>query len=245
MTTSDRYERQRKLTKIGELGQHKLAKAQVLIMGLGGLGSAAAMQLASAGVGRLILNDFDIVETHNLPRQLIHRPATVGELKTDSARQTLKALNPDCEIRLLSHQLDEQELATEVEQANIVLDCSDNYESRFLINKICHRYKTALVYGAAIRLEGQTSIFLQQEDAPCYACIYNDSEQADEDCAGEGVLASLPAIIGEMQALQAILYLTDNLEKHEPALLLFDASRLNWQEIRLQRNPACTVCSEA
>lgn len=242
MTPSDRYERQQKLPQIGENGQRKLSKAQVLIIGLGGLGSAAAMQLASSGIGKLVLNDFDVVETHNLPRQLIHRPATVGELKTDSAKQTLNALNPDCEIKLISHQLDEQEIAAEITAADVVLDCTDNYESRFMLNQQCHRHKTPLVYGAAIRLEGQTSIFLHEEDTPCYACIYNDNDQANEDCAGEGVLGSLPAIIGEMQALQAILYLTGNLPKDEHKLLLFDASRLSWQEIRLQRNPACKVC---
>jgi len=240
--TTDRYERQRKLPQIGEHGQHKLETSQVLIIGLGGLGSAAAMQLASSGIGKLVLNDFDVVETHNLPRQLIHRPTTVGELKTDSAKQTLKSLNPDCEIKLISHQLEQDILAEEVRAASVVLDCTDNYESRFLLNKVCNRLTIPLVYGAAVRLEGQTSIFLQEQDTPCYACIYQD-EQADQDCAGEGVLGSLPAIIGEMQALQTILYLTDNLEKDEPKLLLFDASRLSWREIRLQRNPACSICS--
>jgi len=240
--TTDRYERQRKLPQIGEHGQHKLETSQVLIIGLGGLGSAAAMQLASSGIGKLVLNDFDVVETHNLPRQLIHRPTTVGELKTDSAKQTLKSLNPDCEIKLISHQLEQDELAEEVRAASVVLDCTDNYESRFLLNKVCNRLTIPLVYGAAVRLEGQTSIFSQEQDTPCYACIYQD-EQADQDCAGEGVLGSLPAIIGEMQALQTILYLTDNLEKDEPKLLLFDASRLSWREIRLQRNPACSICS--
>ncbi len=245
MSTPDRYERQRKLPQIGDAGQHKLAEANVLIIGLGGLGSAAAMQLASSGIGHLVLNDFDIVETHNLPRQRIHRPATIGELKTESAKQTLNQLNPDCEIRLISHQLDEQELIEEIKKSEVVLDCTDNYESRFMINQHCHTLKTPVAYGAAIRLEGQTSFFLQQEDTPCYACLYNDSAQANEDCAGEGVLGSLPAIIGEMQALQTILYLTGNLHKDEHKLLLFDAIKLSWQEIRLQRNPACTVCGKS
>lgn len=244
MNSTDRYNRQQKLPQIGPAGQARLGKARILIIGLGGLGSSAAMQLASAGIGHIVLNDFDIVESHNLSRQLIHRADAIGELKTASAKATLNALNPDCQLRTIDHQLDQLELEKEIQQADAVLDCTDNYESRFLINQVCFATHTPLVFGAAIRLEGQTSTFLHEADAPCYACVYSDQQQADEDCAGAGVLGSLPAIIGEMQALQAIMLVTENTMKQNYKLLLFDASTLSWQEILLQKNPACPVCSD-
>ncbi|MCU7860192.1 MAG: molybdopterin-synthase adenylyltransferase MoeB, partial [Candidatus Thiodiazotropha sp. (ex Lucinoma kastoroae)] len=174
-----RYSRQIMLQSIGIEGQQKLLDARVLIIGLGGLGSPAAMYLAAAGVGTLVLVDFDQVDLTNLQRQIVHTTERIGQLKVESARESLLALNPECKIETISNQLDEAQLVTQVKQADLVLDGTDNFATRFAINKACYTHQTPLVSGAAIRMEGQVSVFTGQPGGPCYHCLYPDEGEMD------------------------------------------------------------------
>ena len=182
----DRYARQIRLAQIGENGQQAILDASVLIVGVGGLGSPAAMYLAAAGIGRLVLSDFDIVETSNLQRQIIHRNTSVGENKVDSGKQTIQALNPECAVEVVGYQLEGEELKQVIESVDIVLDCSDNYPTRFEINRYCVETATPLVTGAAIRLEGQIMNYQPAADSACYQCLYTHAYGNEESCELEG-----------------------------------------------------------
>jgi adenylyltransferase/sulfurtransferase len=238
----ERYARQIRLEQVKESGQEKLLAARVLIVGLGGLGSPAAMYLAASGVGTLVLSDFDRVEPSNLQRQIIHRESDIGELKATSAKQTLNDLNPACQAIALDWELDEDELTTEIGAADLVLDCTDNFASRFRLNRIAVREKTPLVTAAAIRLEGQIMTSLA-DGGPCYQCVYPQQLEHQESCALEGVLAPLVGVIGSLQALQAVRVLTGHQEELRGILLLFDAASMEWQRIRVPGRPNCPVCS--
>ncbi|MCB1786688.1 MAG: molybdopterin-synthase adenylyltransferase MoeB [Gammaproteobacteria bacterium] len=236
-----RYARQIRLDAVGEAGQQRLLDARVLIVGLGGLGSPAAMYLAASGVGTLVLSDFDRVEPSNLQRQIIHREADLGELKAASAKRTLHEINPHCEVIALDWELDETELREQISAADLVLDCTDNFASRFLLNRIAMTQSTPLVTGAAIRLEGQIMTSLGDR-GPCYQCLYPVELENQETCAMEGVLAPVVGIIGTLQALQAIRVLTGHGDDLRGVLLLFDAAAMVWQRIRVPANPTCPVC---
>ncbi len=238
-----RYARQIRLNKIGELGQKKLLDATVLIIGMGGLGSPAAMYLAAAGVGRLIISDFDIVEDSNLQRQIIHRVQDIGELKTVSAKRTIAELNPDCVVKALDWQLDGDELEAYIQQADLVLDCSDNFPTRFELNRACVKQLRPLVSGAAIRMEGQITSYIPGSSGPCYQCLYKPDFENTETCALEGVLSPVVGVIGTMQALQAILILIGEGERVNGKLLLFDALSMEWQKITVPKNADCIVCA--
>lgn len=239
-----RYARQIRLGQVQQSGQEKLLAARVLIVGLGGLGSPAAMYLAASGVGTLVLSDYDRVEPSNLQRQIIHRESDIGELKAASAKQTLSAINPACELIALDWQLDEQELGTEIRAADLVLDCTDNFASRFQLNRVAIRERTPLVTAAAIRLEGQIMTSLA-DGGPCYQCIYPEALENQESCDMEGVLAPLVGVIGSLQALQAVRVLTGHQEELRGVLLLFDAASMEWQRIRVPARPACPICSQS
>jgi len=239
-----RYARQIRLGQVQQSGQEKLLAARVLIVGLGGLGSPAAMYLAASGVGTLVLSDFDRVEPSNLQRQIIHRESDIGELKAASARQTLNEINPGCELIALDWQLDEQELSTEIRAADLVLDCTDNFASRFQLNRVAIRERTPLVTAAAIRLEGQIMTSLA-DGGPCYQCVYPEELENQESCDMEGVLAPLVGVIGSLQALQAVRVLTGHQEELRGVLLLFDAASMEWQRIRVPSRPACPICSQS
>lgn len=245
-------------------GQQRLLSSHALIIGLGGLGSPVAMYLATAGVGRLTLVDDDVVELTNLQRQIAHTQADIGRSKVESATATLHALNPDIEITPLHKRLDSDELHQAVQQADVVIDASDNFATRFAINQACVDTHTPLVSGAAVRLEGQVSVFLNKEfnkehnkernkkpngepsadnDAPCYRCLYDDGPEAAATCSENGVLAPVVGIIGSIQATEAIKLLTGLGSSLSGRLLILDASTLEFREIRLRRDPACPVCS--
>ena len=245
MTPNDesRYNRQIKLPQIGEQGQQKIINSTALIIGMGGLGSPAAMYLAAAGIGRMVISDFDVVEESNLQRQIIHQTRNIGELKAHSARQTLQEINSHCQIDMIDRQLDEAELEQQIEQADIVLDCSDNFPTRFAVNRFCVRHKTPLVSAAAIRLEGQILSVIPHTDGPCYQCLYSGEYEQAQTCEMEGVLGPVVGVMGTMQALQALLILTDNAEQFVGKLLLFDALNMQWQQVQLPRNPNCPACS--
>ncbi|MCU7803016.1 MAG: molybdopterin-synthase adenylyltransferase MoeB [Candidatus Thiodiazotropha sp. (ex Lucinoma borealis)] len=238
-----RYSRQIMLPSIGIEGQQKLLDARVLIIGLGGLGSPAAMYLAAAGVGTLVLVDFDQVDLTNLQRQIVHTTERIGQLKVESARASLLALNPECKIETISNQLNEEQLVTQVKQADLVLDGTDNFATRFAINKASYTHKTPLVSGAAIRMEGQVSVFTGQSGGPCYHCLYPDEGEMDETCSANGVLAPLVGVIGSIQAIEAIKQLTGIGKTLDGRLLLMDALQMEWRTLRLMSDPACPICS--
>ncbi len=239
-----RYARQIRLSQIGEEGQQKLLDATVLIIGMGGLGSPAAMYLAAAGVGHLIVSDFDRVEASNLQRQIIHRTQDMGELKAFSARRTLAEINPGCRVDAIDWQLDEDELESYLAKADVVLDCSDNFPTRFMVNRVSVKTGTPLVSGAAIRMEGQIASYIPGSGGPCYQCLYKEQFEHTETCAMEGVLSPVVGVIGTMQALQALLILMGKFDGFNGKLMLFDGLSMEWQSVKIPRNPACPVCSE-
>jgi len=240
----DRYARQIRLAQVGEEGQQAILDASVLIVGVGGLGSPAAMYLAAAGIGKLVLSDFDIVETSNLQRQIIHRNVSVGENKVDSGRQTIQALNPECAVEVIGYQLEGEELKQVVESVDIVLDCSDNYPTRFEVNRYCVETATSLVTGAAIRLEGQIMNYQPAADSACYQCLYTHAYGNEESCELEGVLGPVVGVIGTMQAVQTLLILAGQGAEMVNRLLLFDALAMQWQSVTLPKNPNCPICSK-
>ncbi|MCH7880653.1 MAG: molybdopterin-synthase adenylyltransferase MoeB [Proteobacteria bacterium] len=239
---SDRYSRQIRLPQIGEQGQQKILDANALIIGMGGLGSPAALYLAAAGIGKLVISDYDVVEESNLQRQIIHTRASVGELKTDSAKRSIEALNPDCEVEPINYQIDGDELKAIIDSVDIVLDCCDNFPTRFEVNRACVESTTPLVSGAAIRLEGQIMNYQPGVGSPCYQCLYTQVYENAETCEMEGVLGPVVGVIGTLQALQALLILTGLGEPLIGRLLLLDAANMEWQAVNLPKNPACPVC---
>jgi molybdopterin/thiamine biosynthesis adenylyltransferase len=241
----DRYARQIRITQIGEMGQQAILDASALIVGVGGLGSPAAMYLAAAGIGKLVLSDYDVVETSNLQRQIIHNNSSVGENKVDSGKQTLAELNPDCEVEVIGYQLEDEELKQVIESVDIVLDCSDNYPTRFEVNRYCVETATPLVTGAAIRLEGQIMNYQPAADSACYQCLYTHAYGNEESCELEGVLGPVVGVIGTMQAVQTLLILAGQGEEMVNRLLLFDALAMQWQSVTLPKNPNCPVCGNS
>ena len=238
----DRYARQIRLPQIGEQGQQKILDSSALIVGMGGLGSPAALYLAAAGIGKLVINDFDIVEASNLQRQIIHTDRSIGENKVDSAKQGIEAINPECEVETIYYQIDGDELKSTIDGVDIVLDCTDNFPTRFEVNRYCVETETPLVSGAAIRLEGQIMNYQPGIRSPCYQCLYTKIYENAETCEMEGVLGPVVGVIGTMQALQTLLILTGQGEPLIGKLLLLDAASMEWQGVTLPRNPACPVC---
>ena len=238
-----RYDRQIKLPSIGEKGQQRLLDSRVLIIGMGGLGSPVALYLAAAGIGHLVLSDYDSVEESNLQRQVIHTQSSINNLKVDSAKERISALNPDIKVTPLGYELDEKELHSEVELADAVVDCTDNFPSRFALNRVTVDLKTPLISGAAIRQEGQIATFDSRNSAnPCYQCLYNDTDLEGMTCAMEGVVAPVVGIIGTMQAQETINVLLER-SALTGKLMLLDAQSLEWQRIQLPKNPNCPICT--
>ncbi len=234
------YSRQIMLPEIDISGQQTLLNSRALIIGLGGLGSPVAMYLAAAGVGNLVLVDDDKVELSNLQRQIIHHVSALGQSKTASAAATLQQLNPDCSLELVGYRLKDQQLAEQVAQADVVLDCSDNFATRFAINRACVAHRTPLVSGAAIRWEGQVAVFNGQ---PCYHCLYGESGEPEDTCSTNGVLAPVVGIIGSIQAVEAIKVLTRVGTPLNGRLLLMDALSMEWRSLKLNPDPNCPVCA--
>ncbi len=237
-----RYSRQIMLPSIGIEGQQRLLDASVLLIGLGGLGAPVAMYLAAAGVGRLTLVDFDQVDLSNLQRQIIHTTDRIGTPKVESARQALAALNPEIEIECLGHQLEGDELCAQVRRADLVVDACDNFATRFAINAACHENSTPLVSGAAIRMEGQVSVFPGKPGSPCYRCLYPENGQVEDTCTANGVLAPVVGIIGSIQATEAIKCLTGAGSTLDGRLLILDALHMQWRSLKLKADPHCPVC---
>lgn len=238
-----RYSRQIMLPEIDAEGQLRLAGATALIIGVGGLGSAASIYLAAGGVGHLILVDYDQVELSNLQRQILHRTADLGRLKVESAKEHLTALNPEIKLTLIDHALDDEELIARADQATVIVDASDNFKTRFALNAASVKTKTPLVFGAAIRFEAQTSVFNPlDETSPCYRCLYAEDADLDETCAANGVLAPLLGIIGSVQAVEAMKLIMGLGDTLQGKLLLLDALRMEWHTAMLPKDPECPVC---
>lgn len=239
-----RYSRQILLPEIDITGQQKLIDASVAVFGLGGLGSPIALYLAAAGVGRLVLVDFDTVELSNLQRQIIHLTRDLGRPKVESAREKLHELNPETKVEVVTQVLEGQALDDVVGSVDLVVDGTDNFPTRFGINAACLRQRRPLVSGAAIRFEGQVSVYFPgQGDSPCYRCLYDDGAGTNETCAQTGVVAPLLGIIGSVQALEALKVLMGIGTPLKGRLLLFDGLHMEWHTMRFKRDPQCPVCS--
>ncbi|MTC61742.1 Molybdopterin-synthase adenylyltransferase [Providencia rustigianii] len=237
-----RYNRQIILRGFDFDGQEKLKASKVLVIGLGGLGCAATQYLAAAGVGHLSLVDFDTVSLSNLQRQILHRDATIGEPKVDSAKAQLAAINPHIKIETFNAQLDEQQLDTLVSQHQVVLDCTDNVAIREQLNRLCLTHKIPLVSGAAIRMEGQLSVFTYEDGMPCYHCLSRLFGENSLTCVEAGVMAPLVGTIGTLEAMEAIKLLTQYGKVNTGKVLLFDAMTLDFRQFKLSKDPHCEVC---
>ena len=238
-----RYSRHILLPAVGIDGQQRLRAAHVAIIGIGGLGSPAAMYLAASGVGRLTLVDDDRVELSNLQRQIAHTTAEIGKPKVESARRALLALNPDTAIATHARRLSANELEVLAREADVVIDASDNFSTRFAVNDACLAASTPLVSAATIRLEAQMSVFdFRHADSPCYRCLYTGTEELAESCSETGVLAPLPGILGAMQATEALKIIAGFGESLVGRLLLLDAARMEWRSVNLRKDPQCPAC---
>ncbi len=239
-----RYSRQIMLPDVDIEGQEKLLAAHVAIIGIGGLGSPASLYLAAAGVGTLTLVDHDTVELSNLQRQVVHRTDAIGRSKTASARDTLLTINPEIDIHTIERKLEPEELRELAERVDVVLDATDHFQVRYQINDACFQAGTPLVSGAAIRFEGQLSVFdPRDEQSPCYRCLYSDATDEGLNCAENGVIAPLVGIIGTHQAMEAIKLITEVGETLTGALLYYDAKYADWRRFSLSRRPDCPTCS--
>jgi adenylyltransferase/sulfurtransferase len=242
-----RYSRHILLPQVGIEGQEQLLGSHALVIGAGGLGSPAALYLATAGVGRISLADGDTVDLTNLQRQILHRTASVGTPKARSGRQTLAEYNPDVTVVALEERAEGQLLEDLVASADVVLDCCDNFATRHAVNRACVRQRKPLVSGAAIRFDGQVSVFdMRQSDAPCYHCLFPEGQEVDETrCAVMGVFAPITGIIGAVQAAEALKVLAKVGETLNGRLLLLDGLAMEWRQIRLKKDAACAVCGTA
>ena len=241
-----RYSRHILLAQIGSEGQERLLAARVLIVGMGGLGSPVAMYLAASGVGHLVLSDFDVVELSNLQRQIIHHTDDVGENKVASARAAIHDLNPNVQVTAIPWVLEDDELAREVRDADVVVDACDNFESRFELNAICWQLRTPLVSAAAMRMDGQVTVFDSRDpDSPCYRCLYSDESTEGEACSQVGVLAPLLGIVGSIQAAEAMKLIIGMGTTLVGRVMVLDALDMEWRSLKLRKDPHCPVCAEA
>jgi molybdopterin/thiamine biosynthesis adenylyltransferase len=239
-----RYSRQIMLGDVDIEGQLNWLNSRALIIGAGGLGSPAALYLASAGVGTLEIIDDDHVDLSNLQRQIAHTTDRIGQRKVTSLATAILAINPDIQVDTCDQRLDEPALLAKIEQADVVLDCTDNFETRFLINRCCVKSKTPLVSGAAIRMEGHISVFdPADENSPCYQCLYPPGQDAELTCSQAGVLSPLVGVIGSMQAVEALKVLTNLGEPLVGRLQVYDAKYGQWRTLKLKRDPKCPICN--
>ena len=241
-----RYSRHILLPKIGYEGQEKLTKSHVLIVGAGGLGSPAALYCAASGVGKLTICDFDVVDLTNLQRQIVHTTQSVGINKAVSAQQTIYEINPEVSVQTIQQKSSEAEFKILAEHADVVIDCSDNFATRYALNRVCLQLKKPLVSGAAIGFEGQISVFdFRHVASPCYHCLFPDTgEETDLRCATNGVFAPLVGMIGTTQAAEALKLLMGIGQSLQGRLLLLDALSMEWRTIRLARDPKCAECGQ-
>ena len=242
-----RYDRQIMLPQIDIEGQQKLLNSKVLLFGAGGLGSPVAMYLAAAGVGELTIVDPDTVDISNLQRQILHHTDDLGKDKVTSAQNTLSAINSQTNIRVINKVLKSIKLTEEIQKADVVVDATDNFESRFAINSACVERKKALVTGAAIRFEGQVAVFNMHDDSACYQCLFpnldSNSSELEESCAETGILGPVTGLIGSIQAIEVTKILVGIGQTLSNKLLLVDALNMEWHSVKINKDPKCAVCS--
>ena len=237
-----RYSRQIMLPQVDVEGQQTLLDSTVLLIGAGGLGSPSALYLAAAGIGHLIIADFDKVELSNLQRQIIHHTDDIGRYKVDSAKDKMLAVNPDIRVTTVKD-LNEENLNDWISKSDVVLDGTDNFDTRFKINKACVQEKKPLVSAAVIRFEGQLSTFKGYEfDQPCYQCLYSVEGSSDENCTENGILSPVTGIMGSMQALQAIKVILNLGEQLTGKLMMIDALDLTFRNVKVSKDASCPVC---
>lgn len=239
-----RYNRQIILKAFDFEGQEALKHSSILILGAGGLGCASSQYLATAGIGKLSLIDDDKVELSNLQRQVLHHDADIGKLKVESAAQALKELNPELEIVTVAKRLNDEALLSLVQGHDLVLDASDNVDTRNQLNRLCYQTKTPLVSGAAIRMEGQVSVFTYQDESePCYQCLSALFGSNALSCVEAGVMAPVVGIIGAVQAMEAIKVIAGLGKPIQGKILMLDAMTMSWREMKLMKQPHCPTCS--
>jgi molybdopterin/thiamine biosynthesis adenylyltransferase len=242
-----RYSRHILLPQIAYEGQEKLTKSRALIVGAGGLGSPAALYMAAGGVGELTVCDFDTVDLTNLQRQIIHTTQSVGINKAISAQRTLNAMNPDILVNTVQDKSTEQVFEKLIMAADVVLDCSDNFATRYALNRLCFKLKKPLVSGAAIGFEGQVTVFdFRHQTSPCYHCLFpDDGSETEMRCSENGVFSPLVGMIGTTQAAEAMKLLMSIGQSLEGRLLLLDALNMEWRTIKLSKDQQCAVCHTA
>ena len=238
-----RYSRHLLLEDIGELGQKDLKNSKVLIIGMGGLGSPAALYLAAAGIGSLVIADFDCLEVSNLQRQIAYSTGNIGADKVALMKNRLDQINPEVRVRSINYEMDKDQLLMELMMVNLVLDCTDNMASRQMINAACVESKVPLIVGAAIRFEGQLMFFDHSEsDSACYHCLFPSEEEQALNCSNSGVMGPVVGTIGTLQALEAIKYITGLPSGIKNKLKIFDGKTLEWQTFAINKDAQCTVC---
>jgi molybdopterin/thiamine biosynthesis adenylyltransferase len=239
-----RYSRHILLPEIGIEGQERLRASMALVVGAGGLGCPAALYLAASGVGKITLADPDAVDLTNLQRQILYGTDSVGKPKVEEAKGALNALNPEVAVTVLQKRLEPKDLDALVAEADVVLDCSDNFATRQALNRACVKRRRPLVSGAAIRFDAQVTVFdLRRDDAPCYACLYPEDGKVEEvQCSQMGVFAPLTGMVGAMQAMEAVKLLAQAGSSLNGQLLLVDARIPEWRSVRVKKDPACPVC---
>lgn len=238
-----RYSRQIMLPEIEIDGQACLLNSRVLIVGLGALGSPVSMYLAASGIGELVLMDHDQVELSNLQRQIVHVTASIGQAKVGSAKRVLHALNPEVSIVALEQAFDERSLGAQIGRVDAVVDATDNFAARFAINRACFESRIPLISGAAIRLEGQVSVYpFDRADSACYQCLYRDTTEPPGSCTQNGVLGPVAGLVGSIQAIETVKVLLGFGETLAGRLLLIDARSMDIRAVRLKKDPECPVC---
>lgn len=242
-----RYSRHILLPQIGYEGQEKLTQSHALVVGAGGLGAPTALYLAAGGVGQLTICDYDAVDLTNLQRQVIHTTQSVGINKAVSAQQTLQAINPEVLVHTVQSRSTEAQFEALAAEADVVIDCSDNFSTRYTLNRICVKLRKPLVSGAAIGFEGQVTVFdMRNDTSPCYHCLFPDmGGEEGMRCAENGVFAPLVGMIGTTQAAEAMKLLLGLGESLQGRLLLLDVQAMEWRSIKLSRDPSCKVCGQA
>ncbi|MDC0662550.1 HesA/MoeB/ThiF family protein [Marinobacter sp. SS21] len=246
MLTDDelmRYSRQLLLPAFDVAGQVRLKQARVLIVGAGGLGCPVALYLGAAGVGQITVVDDDTVEVANLQRQIAFDQSDLGQSKAEALAQRVRQINPAVAVTSLSRRLDGAALVQQVQEATVVVDCTDNFTTRFALNRACVRARVPLVSGAAIRAEGQVSVFdVRQPDSPCYHCLYSEEGNEDLSCSETGVIGPLVGMIGSSQAMEVIKVISGVGSPLIGRLLILDAWQMEWRQMTLARDPECPVC---
>jgi adenylyltransferase/sulfurtransferase len=230
------------LPQVGSDGQARIAGATALLIGVGGIGCAAASYLTASGVGQLLLCDFDTVDPTNLGRQILYGPDDVGELKAIIAAERLAITNPEIQISPIIDRLDDEALAEAIEQADVVLDGCDNFATRFQVSDACVAQSRCLISGSAIRMEGQVAVFGPDYDvSPCYRCLYQEADESLENCSGNGVLGPVPGVIGTLMAVEALKQLV-GIDSPRGRLQLYDAASGSFQSVRIDKRSDCTGC---